>query len=261
MGGSNGRSKAVDGTTWLKAFQKGIAWGGPHQWRLDELDILRVQLRTFFEDVEKNQMPRKKLKRIENERKNLARDLYSPGLIKQMEHELDSHEIQMYQYLLGAEHYSEVTQTLTLGTSAADWKTDRIKEFLWKLREARFTLPDKEKRLRTPIGKKLSAGSKKSDGLSWKSAAIVGAYIFSVYNLFKQFYEVTGRGWNKKKSKKAEKGNYPFPLIRDITTFFSKEFSPWFDNLNDEDIISRIQYGPSRKVQRSMYFPNKLNID
>lgn len=257
MAAKKGKTKPFDGTTWLDAFQKAIRWGEPHQWRLDELEVMKIELRAFFEEREKNQMPRKKLKRIEQERHRLARDLYSPGLIEQMEQELDNQEIQMYKYLLGAEHYSAVTQSIPRRALTRKWTQGKIKAFIKRLRKALSHLPDKEKRLRTPIGTKLSAGSKKMDGLSWKSAAIVGAYIFSVYELFQPFYKVTGRGWNKKKSPESEKKDYPFPLIRDIGRFFREEFDPWLKDLKDEDIISRIQYGQSRKVKRNMVFSHK----
>ena len=241
----------MDETKWLKAFREGIWWGEPHQWRLEELVIIKMEAGTFFADVEKNQMPRRKLKRITQERRRMARDLYSQGLIAKMERELDGQEIQLYQYLLGIAGFSAVTQNFSICTTATEWKPDMIKEFIWKLGEEFSRLPDKRKRLATPIGKKLSAGRRKGNGESWKGAAIVGDYILRVYDLFQQFYEVTGRGWKKKRNEKIEKGHFPILLIRDIRRFFREEFSPWLDDLTEQDVVSRIDYRRFRKVQRN----------
>lgn len=252
-------SNPTDGTQWLEAYRQEKEWGEPHQWRLEELTFIKLELQTFFADEEKNQIPQEKLNQISEARRQMPRALYSPNLIEKMEQELDALEIPVYQYLLPPERYGVVTQSFPQVKSQEEWKPNLMKEFLGRLRQEFSTLPDKTTRLRTPIGRILVAGVKKTDGKSWKSTAVVGAYILNVYDLFKTFYLVSGRGYNKhkeKKNPKAERGHFPFALIRDITAFFSQEFPPWLSDLTTKDVISRIQYGEKRKFQREIHPPN-----
>ncbi len=215
MGGNKGKVRPIDGTTWLEACRSEVAWGKPHQWRLDELFLIKVSLQAFFMCSERNQVPGKILKWIKEERTRWKKGFFSSRLIEEIGRELVAQEIRVYRNLLPSEKYEDVTSHLPLPTSVTDWKPHLVKEFLVNLREAFSTLPDKEKRLASPIGRKLLAGSQKNEGESWKSSAIVGAYILKIYGLFKEFYTVSGRGWNKKWDK-TSRGFFPMALIQDI---------------------------------------------
>jgi hypothetical protein len=259
MGGNKGKVRPIDGTTWLEACRSEVAWGKPHQWRLDDLFLIKVRLHTFFMCSERNQVPGKILKWIKEERTRWKKGFFSGRLIEEIGRELVAQEIRVYQLLLSAEEYENVTAHLPLPTSETDWKPHLVKEFLVNLREAFSTLPDQEKRLASPIGRKLLAGSQKNEGESWKSSAIVSAYILKVYGLFIQFYTVSGRGWNIHRAKTAG-GQFPMALLKDIVEFFQTEFSPWLDDLTIRAVISRIDYGLKHKVQQIETPPPQAGI-
>ena len=82
MGGNTGKVKTDRRKKWLEAYRTGKPWGEPHQWRLEELMFIKLELQTFFADVEKNQVPEDKLKRITHLRSQIPSDLYSKPLIK-----------------------------------------------------------------------------------------------------------------------------------------------------------------------------------
>ena len=256
MGGNKGKVKPVNGTKWLEACRSEVVWGEPHQWRLDDLFLIKIRLHTFFTCSERNQIPSERLQWIEEERKRMAGGGYSTRLKREMGQELDALEIRLYQSLLPPEEYGRITQQFPLCTSIEDFKQSLITTFLEQLREGFTSLPDRTKILARPIGKNLSAGSMKTEGETRKSSAIVGAYILMVYELFKPFYSVSGRGWNIERAKTAG-GQFPMALIKDIVEFFQTEFFPWFGDLTVRDVISRIQYGRRRKIQERM--PTPLN--
>ena len=255
MGGGKGKLKPIDGTNWLKDFRKGRLCDEPHQWRLRELLHIKLELHTFFASPERGQSPRKLFDQIVNMRSCIEEGLFSKNLLKEMKREVNAKEISLYQLLLPPEVYSKVTFSLPLCGPDRDSQQEVAEELLEKLRQAFSARPDKEKKIKTPIGKKLEAGSQRATGESWKSADIVSAYIWNVYELFKPFYSTSKRGWNKVKHK-SEGGKFPFALIKTIVKFFTEEFSPWLDDLTEQDVISRIQYGPDRRVQRKI----KLSI-
>ena len=259
MGGNKGKVRPIDGTTWLEAFRSEVAWGKPHQWRLDNLFLIKLGLHTFFTCSERNQIPSEILQWIEEERKRIVEGYYSTRLKQKMGQQLDALEIWIYQYLLPPEEYGLITQQFPICTSKEELKQSLITTFIVKLREGFSTLPDRTKILATPIGKNLSAGSMKTDGETRKSSAIMGAYILKVYEIFKPFYSVSGRGWSKHRAKTAG-GQFPMALIKDIVDFFQTEFFPWFDDLTVRDVISRIQYGRKRKVQEIMPPPPNEGI-
>jgi hypothetical protein len=259
MGENKGKAKPVDGTKWLEAFREEKPWGLPDQWRLDDLFLIKMRLHTFFTCSERNQIPSKILQWIEEERKRIPEGCYSTRLKREMRQELDALEIRLYQYLLPPEEYGVITQQFPKCTSKEDLKQSLITTFIEKLRESLTTLPDRTKILATPIGKNFSAGSMKTDGETRKSSALMGAYILKMYELFKPFYSVSGRGWSNHRAKTAG-GQFPMALIKDIVEFFQTEFSPWFDDLTVRDVISRIQYGRKRKVQEIMPSPPNEGI-
>ena len=75
-------SNPTDGTQWLEAYRQEKEWGEPHQWRLEELTFIKLELQTFFADEEKNQIPQEKLNQISEARRQMPRALYSPNLIE-----------------------------------------------------------------------------------------------------------------------------------------------------------------------------------
>ena len=251
MGGAKGKIKPFDGTKWLEAFQKGRQWSEPNQWRLRELLKIKLELYTFFNCPERGKVPGKLLKVIAKERNRIAEGFYADRLRGEMERDVNAKEISLYQLILPPEVYSKVTSSLPLCGPDRESQQTVAKELLEKLREAFSALPDKERKKRTPIGEKLAAGSKRAKRESWKSSDIVSAYIWNVYQLFRPFYSISKRGWNKVKHK-SEGGKFPFKLIKSMVKFFKEEFSPWLDVLTEQDVISRIQYGPKRRVQRKI---------
>ena len=250
MGGNKGKAKPVDGTKWLQAFRREIEWGEPHQWRLQRLELIKLELHTFFADVEKSQIPGKKLKQIEKARRQMPSDLYSENLLQKIEHELDAMEIQLYQYLLPLDRFNFLNQNFPLIRSKAKWKPNWSKEFLLRLRQEFLKLPDHAKRLRTPLGRTLVAGSKKAEGEFWKSSAIARKYILQIHDLFIDFYPITGQGLSITKSTN-DGGLYPATFMKDIAEFFKQEFPKWFGDLTSQDVIARIQYGYKSQLKRS----------
>jgi hypothetical protein len=53
MGGNKGKAKPVDGTKWLQAYRREIEWGELHQWRLERLVLIKLDLQTFFASEKK----------------------------------------------------------------------------------------------------------------------------------------------------------------------------------------------------------------
>ena len=250
------RTPKEDRTKWLEDFWQGRMWDERHQWRLDELFFIKVELQTFLTCAMRDRVPRKEVDLIEQERERIAEGFYSPQVLAEMEREVDAQEINLYQLLLPPAVQNAVTASLPLCGPDKALQREVKKEYLGKFRKEFSDLPNKAKLLATPIGKKLSDGSKKTNGQSWKSSAIVGAYILNVYHLFKPFYRVSGRGLSITKPLK-EGGQYPAALMKDITEFFSKDFPRWLGDLSVKDVSSRIQHGQKRLVQRKMYPPSK----
>ena len=247
MGGNKGKIKPFDGRKWLDAFRKGTSWEDSHQWRLERLALITIELHSFFNNVERNQIPGENLKRIQQVRRQIPTDLVSENLRNSMEQELNALEIQLYRDLLPWENFERVTQNFPMSTTKKEWDSILIKEFLGKLQQEFQAIPDLEKLLKTPPGKALIAGSQKSEGTSWKSSAIVRKYILEVHDLFKQFYPTTRQGLSITKPIE-EGGLYPKGFMEDIAEFFNQEFPKRLGNLTARDVIARVQYGYKTKV-------------
>jgi hypothetical protein len=249
MGGNKGKAKPVDGRKWLQTYKEEIEWGELHQWRLERLVLIKLDLQTFFASEKKNLIPKTKLKRIEQVRNQIPRDIFATSLIEMMEQELDAQEIELYQALLPPERFTAATQNLSLGKPPSDWNPVWKTGFLGNLRQEFSILPDQAKRLKTPLGKSLMAGRKKIKGEFWKSSAIARKYILQVHALFIDFYPITGHGLSI--SKPSEEGGlYPDAFMKDIAEFFQLEFPKQFGDLTPQHVIARIQYDYKRKGQR-----------
>lgn len=249
MGGNKGKTKPVDGRKWLQAYRREIEWGEFHQWRLERLVLIKFDLQTFFASEKKNLLPKTKLRRIEQVRSQIPREIFSVRLIEMMEQELDAQEIELYQDLLPPERITAATQIFPLCKPPSDWNPIWKTEFLGNLRQEFSRLPDQAKRLKTPLGKSLMAGRKKAKGESWKSSAIARKYILQVHDLFIDFYPITGQGLRFSKPKE-EGGLYPDAFMKDIAEFFKQEFPKQFGDLTSKVVIARIQYVYKRKRQR-----------
>ena len=249
MGGNKGKAKPVDGRKWLQAYRREIEWGELHQWRLERLVLIKLDLQTFFASEKKNLIPKTKLKRIEQVRSQIPRDIFPTRLIEMMEQELDAQEIELYQNLLPPEQFTAATQNFSLCKPPSAWNPIWKTEFLGNLRQEFSRLPDQAKRLKIPLGRSLVSGSKKAKGESWKSSAIARKYILQVHDLFLDFYPITGQGLSINKPK-AEGGLYPDAFMKDIAEFFQQEFPKQFGDLTSQDVIARIQYAHKRKLKR-----------
>ena len=250
MGGNKGKTKPFDGRKWLDAFLKGTTWDDSHQWRLERLAGITMELHSFFNNIKRNQIPGEKLKRLQLAREQIPIDLLSKDLRNLIEKELNALEIKLYQDLLPWEIFERVTQNFPRSTAQREWDSIRITEFLGQLQQEFQALPVQETLLKRPYGKALAAGSQKSEGTSWKSSAIVRKYILEIHDLFKQFYPTTGKGFNIAKSK-GGRGLYPARLMEDIAEFFEQEFPKQVIDLTDRDVIARIQYEYKTKIKPS----------
>ena len=250
MDDSHEESNPRDGTQWLEAYRQEEEWGEPHQWRLERLVLIKLELQTFFASEKKNLIPKTKLKRIAQVRSQLPRDIFSLRLLEMMEKELDSQEIALFQDILPLDRFNFLSQNFPIIRSKAKWNLNWSKEFLLRLRQEFLQLPDHAKRLHTPIGRTLEAGRKKAKGQFWKSSAIARKYILQVHNLFIDFYPITRHGLSITKPTE-EGGLYPDAFMKDIAEFFQQEFPKQFGDLTSQDVIARIQYGYKSQLKRA----------
>jgi hypothetical protein len=249
MSGNQGKAETVGGRKWLEAYTREIEWGEPHQWRLERLVLITLELETFFASEKKNLIPKTQLKRIDQVRRQMPRDIFSTRLIEMMEKELDTQEIDLYQDLLPLDRFNFLNQNFPIIRSKSKWKPSWSKEFLLRLRQEFRKLPDHAKRLKTPLGRSLISGSKKAKGECWKSSAIAKKYILQVHDLFIDFYPITRHGLSIMKLTE-EGGLYPDAFMKDIAEFFQQEFPKQFGDLTSQDVIARIQYAHKSKFKR-----------
>ena len=182
--------------------------------------------------------------------------LYSGYLVEQMHDALDARELRLYQVGLSSKQYQKITASLPMCNPDKASQREHIQRCLQKCREAFDQVKDKQEKLSVPIGSCLMGRKKLVKGLGAKRWPIWGAYIQNAHQLYRPFYPISGRGWNKKRAK-HKKGYYPVKLIRSIQKFLQTEFPTIFCELSFHDVASRVQFGEKRRVKRQLFCPRK----
>jgi hypothetical protein len=237
------------------------------KWKLEELAFMVMELHGFHNFEYRGKVPRKILEDIKRQRRIISRGFFLPHTIQQMEDQLDSKEIKILQSLLPPTIHNEITASIPMETLRGlysndlqaldiDKKRTLTKELLKIFREVFKKLEDREERLQHPFGAQLLGGTPIKKKGSQKGWPIWGMYIQNFADLFREYYPVSGRGWNKAKSKHS-KGHYPHKLRVHILNYFKETFPKALGDLEPQDVTSKIQYGDKRKIQRKFFTPEE----